>query len=92
MYKSTIVSYPVFMITKTYLAICYWAISIFSLCVALFIPYELDPSWWKMRFCMIYVIVEVTTNRQIIFRFHKLQLKITEISHFFEEKIEKVGV
>ena len=31
-------------------------------------------------------------NAKLFFRFHKLPLKITEISHFFEEKIEKVGV
>ena len=37
-------------------------------------------------------IVEVKTKRQIIFRFQKLPLKTTEISHFFEGKIEKVGV
>ena len=44
-----------------------------------------NPSGW-------YVLLKSKQNAKLFFRFHKLPLKTTEISHFFEEKVEKVGV
>ena len=38
------------------------------------------------------VLLRSQLNAKLFFRFHKLPLKITEISNFFEEKIEKVSV
>ena len=38
------------------------------------------------------VSVRSQLNAKLFFRFQKLPAKTTEINHFFEEKIEKVGV
>ena len=44
------------------------------------------------KMTVIVILLRSQLNAKLFFRFHKLPLKITEISHFFEEKIEKVGV
>ena len=38
------------------------------------------------------MLLKSKQDATLFFRFHKLPLKTTEKNHFFEEKIEKVGV
>ena len=45
-----------------------------------------------ISFFLLFLLLRSQLNAKLFFRFHKLPLKITEISPFFEEKIEKVGV
>ena len=39
-----------------------------------------------------YIAAAFMKGTILFFRFHKVLFKTTEISHFFEEKIEKVGI
>ena len=59
-----------------------------------------DLRWkfiWAWRFAVSEgelegVLLKSKQNAKLFFCFHKLSLKRTEISHFYEEAIEKVGV